>query len=433
MSKILALAAVIPAVAVASAVQRNRALRTLTIGVPIDPARLTQSTVPIRLGIARALDQRAGPDPIFVLEALGESGVEAASRGLMASLETLHRTHDLVFVDERGVSVSPLACSPIADETAAVFDPRQIAHCRHSFDRHTGLGTLNSRTFAADVEMARKKLGYRRIELIGYFYGTRIAEQYMRRWPARVSAAVLADASPLTYPAAEAESGAISASIASTLDACRADQACNAQYPDLAGEWARASALLSRQSDGAGLLEWMKHRTVRWSTAANWPRDVDSIARGRGASVLAQYAAYRRTVLATYPLALRIAVDCAENMPLRLLPKGSDSADEQAACPAWPVQRAPKPRPSTGRAIPILAVTAEFDIEAPAGAVRRAFAGNEHARVVMFPDRARATDSDWGECLGPMVTTFLQNKSANGIDTSCAMRLKRPAFTVADQ
>jgi len=386
--------------------------------------------VPVRVGIARAADRRVRDDPIFVLEALGESGVEAAGRGLIASLEALGRTHDLVFLDQRGASISPLLCSPIADETAPVFDPRQIRECRRAFEQHASLGALDSGTFAADVEAVRRKLGYRRIELIGYFYGTRIAEQYIRRWPGRVSAAVLADPSPLNDPAAQTESRAISRSIASTIRACRADEACNSRYPDLAAEWARASARLTSDARGRGLLEWMKLRTLRWTSAASWPRDVDSIARGNAAPLLAQYAAYRRTVLRAYPLALRIAVDCAENIPAQPLPIGSDSANEQAACSAWPVRRPSQTSPTRGDNVPTLAVTGEFDIEAPADAVRRAFAGDRGTRVLVFPGRARATDTDWEECMGPIVTAFLQSRNAAGIDTSCATRVRRPAFMV---
>ena len=425
MGKLVALAALFPA-ATLSAQPAGAPLELLTIRVPIDGANPARGSAPIRVGVARALDSRGGGDPVFVLEALGESSVDAATRGLIASLEALRRTHDLVFVDQRGASIAPLLCPPIAEDTAAIFDPRQIAECRRAFERRARLGDLSSRTFAGDVEAVRRRLRYRRIELVGYFYGTRIAEQYIRRWPRRVSAAVLADASPLDYPASKAEAGAISESIASTLRACKADEACNASYPALGAEWEQ----VSRAPLSAGLLDWLKLRTLRWSSAASWPRDVDAIAKGEIAAELAQYGAYRKTVLASYPLALRIAVDCAEDMPTSALPKATGSAAEQRACARWPVQRIGTP--GKWRAgVPILAVAAEFDIEAPATAVRRAFAGDPNAQIVIFPNRARATDNDWSECMGPLVTTFLESRGAAPLDTSCVARLKRPPFAVS--
>src|SRR6185437_8327869 len=122
------------------------------------------------------------------------------------------------------------------------------------------------------------------------------------------------------------------------------------------------------------------------------------------------YIAYRRSLLSSYPLALRIAVDCAENIPGRE-PAGAAAA-EQKECAKWPVRRA-------------------FDIEAPANAVRRAIATFANAQLVLFPNRARATDVDWSECLGPMVTDYLQSSGRARPDSRCVVRLMRPPFVIA--
>lgn len=418
----------------------------------------SKESAPVRVGIVHALHPHAGAEPIFVIEALGESGVEAAGSGLIASLQALGATHDLVFVDQRGTSLSPLLCPPVsadappAEQTAPILDAPYLAKCRDSFERHDDLGDLNSRTFAEDLESVRRKLGYKRIQLIGYFYGTRIIQQYLARWPKRVSAAVLGDVSPMNYPAAEAEVGALSGSVESTLQACHRDKACAARYPDLDAEWVRVSTLLSGKQiavptdlnaahgsakvSGAGILQWMKLRTLRWVGAASWPRDVDAIANGQLVPVVRQYADYRRATLASYPLALRIAVDCAENMPGdgALLPKSDEGiAAEQEACANWPVRRLSRQFLRIPRAkIPILAVTADFDIEAPASVVRRAFGRSPQVQLVVFPNRARATDVDWDDCMGPLVTAFLQAPGRARLDTSCVNRLKRPAFAISD-
>jgi hypothetical protein len=115
------------------------------------------------------------------------------------------------------------------------------------------------------------------------------------------------------------------------------------------------------------------------------------------------------------------------------LPGGSgELVEEKKVCASWPVHqlsreflRAPQAKTS------ILAVTADFDIEAPASIVRSALAGFPHAQVVVFPGRARATDLDWGDCMGPLVTAFLQTRRQGQLDTGCVKRLKRPAFAVS--
>lgn len=427
-------------------------LRTFTIRVPRDYGKRDGQSVPLRVGVARAIDPNARADPIFVIEGLGESGVDAAGQGLIASLEELRHTHDLIFIDQRGTSIAPLLCPPIAvrtsvvDDAAPIFDPRRLAKCRRSFQGRIGLDNLNSLTFAEDVEAVRRRLGYKRIELIGYFYGTRIVQQYLRLWPRRSSAAVLADISPMNYPAASAEAGALSGSIASTLRACQSDKSCESRYPDLAAEWMRASKRLSGKKievdgdeaktpaeiNGTGILDWMKFRTLRWVTAVTWPRDVDAIAKGDLAPLVRQYLAYRHALLTSYPLALRVSVDCAESFPLEApLPLGgrSELLRERKGCATWPAHRlSPKLLRTLHTKTPILVVTAEFDAEAPASFVRGSVVGLSNAQLVVFPDRARATDYDWDECLGPLAAAFLQTEGRDQLDTRCVNNLKRPPF-----
>src|SRR6185312_11982653 len=103
---------------------------------------------------------------------------------LIDSLKDLRRTHDLVFVEQRGTSGPALVCPPPAGrpgvaETLGLFAPERVAACRAAFAGRADLADLNSATFAADVETARRSLGYDRIALIGYFFGTRIVQDYL--------------------------------------------------------------------------------------------------------------------------------------------------------------------------------------------------------------------------------------------------------------
>ena len=430
-----AVCAFIAATATAQPVSPQPAFRILSV-----PSNEGQRD--IRVGVAAATEPRAGAEPIFVVEALGESGVDAADRGLIDSLKTLRRTHDLVFVDQPGTSgASLLACPHPAGGSAAegLFAPAHVAACRQAYAGRGDLRDLNGHRFATDLETVRRALNYGRIELIGYFYGTRIVEDYLRRWPERVSAAVLADVSPFEVSPAEAASAAIDAAVRSTLAACRSDRACDARYPALDRDWSRVSSALAAASpddpEGPGMLAWLRVRTLRWRTATAWPHDVHELAIGRAPALDAQYLAYQRSVSASYPLALRLSVDCAENLPRQTRPaahgprRSGDLAMETAACAGWPSRPPPAAyfRPLRTSA-PVLAVTADFDVEATPSQVRRSLAASPHARIVVFRGRARATDFDWDDCLGPMATAFLQSRGLGGVDAACAAHLERPPF-----
>lgn len=455
----LTLAAAAGARAAGSSLLAESGLETSTVPAPADYVRHDGASTAITFGVAKALGPGPAGDPIFVIETLGESGTEAANEGLIDSLKDLRGKHDLVFVDQRGSSGAqrlvcppPPGLSPGAAETLGLFAAARIGPCRAALATRVDLEALNSQTFAKDVETVRRSLGAKRIELIGYFYGARIVLEYIRRWPQRVAAAVITDLPSADFPSSEAAPLAALRATSDALAACRADPGCRARYPDLDAEWLRLAVRLRRskiaahvvgdgktrtvQLEGVGLLRWLESRPLRWQDAVGWPHDVHALASGVGDAVTTNYLAYRRAVLAAYPLALRLSVDCAEELgTVRAVPPefldGPDGlAAEQAACRHWPHRNIRdalrQPVPAT---TPVLALTGEFDVEAPPQAVRRTLAGLKRSEFVVFPGRARATDYDWDACVGPMTTAFLASHGRAKIDHSCVGRLKRPAFS----
>jgi len=84
-----------------------------------------------------------------------------------------------------------------------------------------------------DLEEVRAALGYPQIDLYGGSYGTRVAESYMRRYPARVHAAIL---DGVTYPeqAIGAETPQDGERALNLIVArCRQSPDCAAAYPEL--------------------------------------------------------------------------------------------------------------------------------------------------------------------------------------------------------
>jgi pimeloyl-ACP methyl ester carboxylesterase len=85
----------------------------------------------------------------------------------------------------------------------------------------------------ADVDAVRAALGYDRINLWGGSYGTRVAQEYMRRYPQRVRTAVLDSVAPPDFrinldiwPTREA-------ALTQLFAACAEQVACKRAYPDL--------------------------------------------------------------------------------------------------------------------------------------------------------------------------------------------------------
>ena len=125
----------------------------------------------------------------------------------------LRTTMDVVLVDQRGTGRSnslecarDLAAHP-AQSFGHVFPEAWIRECRASLDAKADLRHYTTDDAVEDLEEVRAALGYERINLYGGSYGTRLAQAYLRRYPARTRSVVLDGAVPfdinipLTYAA----------------------------------------------------------------------------------------------------------------------------------------------------------------------------------------------------------------------------------------
>jgi len=119
---------------------------------------------------------------------------------LAAAFARVNRNHDIVLVDQRGTGKSaPLTCD-YPDDWQATGDscrrsgrqrcmPEQVWRARALLHQQRG----GSRSCAV-----REALKVPAIDLYGASYGTRVAQLYMRRFPASVHAVIL---DGVTYPA----------------------------------------------------------------------------------------------------------------------------------------------------------------------------------------------------------------------------------------
>ena len=160
--------------------------RTITIAVAVLPAN--------------TLNPRA--DPLFILA--GGPGQSATSIAPFAvQLTDVRKDRDIVLVDQRGTGrSSPLDCAAFAPDdtpdTTLALDPlpKAKACAAELAGKGIDLAQYTTAAFIADLEAVRAALGYRRINLWGGSYGTRVALEYMRRHPQRIRGAVLDGVAP---------------------------------------------------------------------------------------------------------------------------------------------------------------------------------------------------------------------------------------------
>lgn len=169
--------------------------------------RLADRPARIRLPYYRFKSRARQPaSPIFLLAGgPGASWMQRLEqrREYLEEVEYYRGIADVVVFDQRGAGDARprLDCPqrariphdvPLSPERLATALREALAQCRDQWlARGVDLTAYNTVENAADVDALRRALGYRRITLLGGSYGSHLALQVMRDFPATVDRAVL--------------------------------------------------------------------------------------------------------------------------------------------------------------------------------------------------------------------------------------------------
>lgn len=224
------------------------------VSVPENRSRKTGRS--IRLFVMR--ERRRGPDiqpePVFYLT--GGPGEKAAPS---TDQKDRFADRDFVIFDQRGIGYSKpaLECPEITrinrgTESIEAFGERKyqlLKSCGQRY-RQSGidLGAYNATESAADIEAVRQALGYKKINLVGVSYGTRLAQEYMRGYSAHLRAVVLDSVLPASVDRAAEMPRSAEAALQETFKACNEDETCSQNYPDVSMRYLE----LVRHLDEAG-------------------------------------------------------------------------------------------------------------------------------------------------------------------------------------
>jgi pimeloyl-ACP methyl ester carboxylesterase len=191
---------------------------------------------------APALLLAGGPGAsVFITERL--SGVALDGQVEVAEWS---ENRDLIFIDIRGVGLSrpSLRCPNVSQITywESGFDRwiGEVKMCGDNLERRgVELSRYNSMAVVQDLVELQDEVGIERWVLFGESYGTRPAMLFMRDYPERVEAAVLAGVFPPWVGRGEDVYRHVDRVIDTLENACEADEDCAEKYPSL------KSALLS--------------------------------------------------------------------------------------------------------------------------------------------------------------------------------------------
>jgi pimeloyl-ACP methyl ester carboxylesterase len=216
------------------------AARCGTLRVPEDREHPKDGSIALRVAVVPALNRRSTEAPMFLLAGgPGQSAMQVYV-ALSSAFARINRNHAIVLLDQRGTgNSSPQTCE-YPEEWQQPVDPmpalrKATKECLAKLGPRVRFYTTS--IAVRDLDEMRAALGYEQIELYGASYGTRVAELYMRRYPARVRAVIL---DGVTYPeqnigAETPQDGENALNL--ILARCRQAPDCAQTYPDLQQDW----------------------------------------------------------------------------------------------------------------------------------------------------------------------------------------------------
>jgi pimeloyl-ACP methyl ester carboxylesterase len=391
---------------------------------------------------------------VFVLD--GGPGERATRDFSEADLTGLATTADVVVVDQRGTGTTPdIRCQ---NDTSTANLPTLMIEmwpvgglqsCLQGLHGTVDLTQYTTRNTVEDIEQARQLLGYQKIDIVGYSFGTRLAQEYMRRHGANVRSVVLSG--PLSPEVAMPEGVArhAEASLQAVIDRCIDDASCRESYPDLRGDLAKLERKLDAQtmtvsvSDqqlhlGRGVVgSYIRSLLYRSEAAADVPYTIHVLASEHPDVSAQKIVAWRVAMERAGAWGLYFSITCTEDFPLNSLTALKRDARNtllgdyrveqlRAACAVWPHGEIPAElHKSLSSDIPTLVLSGVADPITPPVYGEHIVEHLRNGRLVRLPNGAHINNSD---CVERIMLQFVNTADAAKTDISCLGALRFPPF-----
>ena len=421
------------------------------------------ATVDLSVAVVPALNRRAAAAPLFLLAGGPGQGATAMYASYAAAFARVNRNHDLVLVDQRGTGQSgPLTCD-YADDWQALDDVmpalRQatVACLQKYGDRVRYYTSSNA---VADLDTVRRALGYPTIDLYAVSYGTRVAQLYMRRYPAAVHAAVL---DGVTFPE-QAIGPDTPVDGQRALDLimarCKASPDCQAAYPELQQDldslrarFGPQKSMITLDDPNSGLplkIEFnrgMLNASLRFlsysaTQASLLPTLIHRAAKGELAPLAAQTVMTARQVVDQLASGMQNTVVCSEDVPffsskpidvtaVSRTYQGADQLDAlQEICKLWPQGPVDADLHSPLHSdIPTLLLSGEADPVTPPADAERAAQGLARHRHLILSGEGHGQVATG--CVPRLMAEFLDSATPAALDATCLQRHRPAPFFVS--
>jgi pimeloyl-ACP methyl ester carboxylesterase len=427
-----------------------------TLAVPENHEDPEGRKIDLAIALAAA-EGEAAPDPVVMIAGGPGQSAREAYPLVAGAFADVNRTRHVLLVDARGTGGShPLKCEDAEGRSAVMDDPgasmeaaRAFAQrCRDALAKDSDLRYYGTGDHIRDLDLVREALGVTQLNLYGGSYGTRVAQQYAKRYPQHTRTVTLDSLVPNSLVLGQEHARNLDAALQSQFARCREDAACNRNLGDpaqkfealrkrlragnlppvrfrdpVSGEWRSEAPAYSH----LGLL--LRMYAYEPAAASMLPLIVHDASAGHYESLIAQSRSVYTLVSDSIMHGMQLSVMCTEDPELAVDPRDRDTLMGSefiefilAQCAVWPKgERAADFRAPLSGDVPVLAVSGELDPVTPPRYGDEVIQRLPNGRHLVLPGQGHGVIGIG--CMPKLFAQFLENADARALDESCLKRL----------
>jgi pimeloyl-ACP methyl ester carboxylesterase len=426
--------------------------------VPENRADPHSRTITLKLAVLRSRAQVASKDMLaFLVGGPGQAATASASQ-IASMLKPLLAHRDVLLLDQRGTGGSNALTCKSADDAVTLdgeiaFDTAKMrnaaAECVKQLAGRADPRYYTTTIATQDLEDVRKALGAPQFDLLGVSYGTRMAQQYLMRYPDAVRSVVLDSAVPNPLALGQDFARNLDDALKAQFARCTAEPACKRQFGDPDQTLYQLRDALRANPHEVSFRDPQSYRTVKRvlnedslasvvrmfaytpATAALLPLSIDAAAHGDVGPLLGQAKILSGDLAELMGSGMQYSVICSEDADL-LVPRPQDAGTIlgthmvdalSAVCSVWPKGTRPADfhQPlKTDK--PVLLLAGQYDPVTPPRYADEVAKGLPNARVLVFKGQAHAVMGVG--CAPQLVQHFIEELDPKTLDASCLDRLQ---------
>ncbi|MEO5622033.1 MAG: alpha/beta hydrolase [Dokdonella sp.] len=410
-------------------------------------------TIALRLALVRSADPMALRDPVVLLAGGPGQAATAAYPNVAAGFAPLLEHRNVLLLDQRGTGGShPLKCKDIVgdDDASAGHDidlakvRERTRACLDAVSRDADPAQYTTSVALRDLEALRQALGAPQFDLVGISYGTRVAQQYVRRYPDAVRSVVLDSAVPNELVLGSQFAIDLDAALKAQFAECTRTPACAeafggpyaslyrlrdalaAHAPNVAFRNPRSNAEETKPLDAQTFASVVRMFAYSSETSALLPLAIDRALKGDYAPLLGQASLLSDELGDLSDSGMQLSVICAEDADLlterpqdaHLLLGDTFAKVWRAQCAIWP--RGSRPTDFHTPIVsdkPVLILSGEFDPVTPPRYAEQIVKGLPNGRVLVAKGQGHSVMARG--CFPKLVKTFVDTLDAKRLDAGC--------------